>query len=40
MIAVLVHNSEVTAFVDDTPVFSDYVPQSLTGGIDWVAMFR
>jgi hypothetical protein len=34
-IAVLVHNSQVTAFVDDTQVFSDYVSQSLAGGIDF-----
>jgi hypothetical protein len=34
-IAVLVHNSQVTAFVDDTEVFSDYVSQSLTGDVDF-----
>jgi hypothetical protein len=34
-IAVLVNNSQITAFVDDTQVFSDYVSQSLTGGIDF-----
>jgi hypothetical protein len=34
-IAVLVSNSQVTGFVDDTQVFSDYVSQPLTGGIDF-----
>jgi len=37
-IAVLVEGSQVTAFVDNTRVFSDYVAQSLTGGVDFGTM--
>jgi hypothetical protein len=37
-IAVLVEGSQVTAFVDNTRVFSDYVAQSLAGGVDFGTM--
>ena len=34
-IAVLVEGSQVTAFVDNTRVFSDYIAQSLAGRVDF-----
>ncbi len=37
-IAVLVQDSEVTAFVDGNRVFSDYISQSLTGGVTFGTM--